>query len=679
MTQDEITKWLARFSRAQDLQKQHAEARRQAIKLYTGTYFNQPTADDDEFVDVNFVYEFVDLLLSSIYAKNPYLFVRTDFVANLSFAQTMEKVVNYYWREKEVKNKMKKTMRDAILQPPGWIGAGFFLETDKQKTKRILEQEFPELKTPNGNVEEQEGILDETIKRGDLFINYKNSWDVVWPDGYNDIRSAPYLFVIERTNLEDVLNNPIYKSSKHNLAGINRTGYVTRRPTSATMKNLVKIPVLPNSNASVVDPELTSIRLIHVWDRRGQQVFTLAEGYPDDTLFGPKAWDYLPDGFPFFPLIFNEIPQTEDKANSYPLSDVTPMIPLLKNLSRFMSLMLRHGKRMGGVLLYETGGVTTEQMAQIAQSDDLDAIEVSNMTKLQTFMFPAVPNDWFKLKQEILQDLFRISGMKQLLADSTGVDTATESENIREGGRVRQINKVDVVEDYTVRIARYVAGLAWQFLDRKQVEEIIAEPVSDQMWPDLPRFEDGTIDMSAARKVIQKELHFRIEAGSTRPPKDEFVEQKIFGDQVGIIMANFPGRVKPDVLAEALMKKMKIPEAEQAIIRFDEEEIAAAEQENTLLLKGIPVPVSPNQNHELHIKVHSTMPPTETGDQHLMHHAHFMQMMSPIMGPQKGDNKAPLPTTTPDFNRQGVTEYSDILGSVNSMRGTGVNTGGPQK
>ena len=678
MAEVNLVKWMARYQRAKDLQKEHEKERKDAIRLYTSTFFG-PAAEDREEQEVNFVYEFVDVMLSAIYAKNPHIFATTETSKWLSFTETMETVINYYWREKKVKNKTKDAVRDALLQPPGWLSVGFKLPLSGEKDTRDLEREFPELKTSNKKSEESQGNLDETIKRGDIFISNTNAWDVLWPDGYNDIRKAPYLFVLERTNLEDVQNNSILKKTRFDIRQFVGVRGNTQKPTSFTME------ATPTRGAraisSEIDLETIPVILVHVWDRRNQQMFTMAESFTQDTLFGPKPWKLLSDGFPHFPLIFNKIPQTDEKANSYPLSDITPMLPQLKNLSRIDALMLRHGKRQGGVVLAQQGGITETQGSNIQNSADLDLQFVDNIDKVKTFQFPSVPNSWFNLKGELLQDLFRISGMKQLLASAVGVDTATESENIREGGRIRQSGKIDVIEDFTVDVARYLAGTIWQFIDKAQIEEIIGEPVSEEMWPPLPTLPDGTTDEEEARRIIQKEIFFRIDAGSTRPPKDEAVEQKLFSDSVSILKANFPNRFKEDVLVEELLKKMKIPEAEKAVIRFDDEEIAAAQQENKLLLQGIDIPVSPNENHLLHLQVHAqieqnaTTNPTPQYDKHVDTHAQFLERTNPLASPQRGDNKIAPQTTTPDQRRQGVTEFSDIRGSA-SVRQPGANKGG---
>jgi len=152
--------WMARFQRAKDLQKETEKERKDAIRLYTSTFFGEAAQDDVEDQEVNFVYEFIDVVLSAIYARNPHIFTTTDTTKWLSFADTMEKVINYYWREKKVKGKMKRAIKDGLLQPPGWLSIGFKMPLDGEEDAVSLEREFPELKSDNKKTEESQGNLD---------------------------------------------------------------------------------------------------------------------------------------------------------------------------------------------------------------------------------------------------------------------------------------------------------------------------------------------------------------------------------------------------------------------------------------------------------------------------------------------------------------------------------------
>ena len=675
MTQKEIQMWQARITRAEAYMNERRSERLQAIRLYTGTFFGSALNNNDDITEVNFVYEFCDVLVSAIYARNPHIFVRATSAQRVAFAETIEKVINYYVNELNWKKKMQSCLLDAILQPPGWIGLGYLYINEKTRMKKELEDEFPELKSLNEKkekVESEIGIFDETVKMDDVFTEHISSWNVLFPEGYHNIRECPYLIVTQKTTLEDLHSNPIYKDVKYQIKN-NRSTVNNQRPRKLTMQADVPLTGIGDE----MDKELIPVQLCHVWDRRSMTRFTLVRNFIDDSLF-EREWDYLSEGFPFFPLIFNEIPATDEKCNAYPLSDIVPMFPQLKELSLINSAMMRHRKRTGTVILAQEGAIPETKATQIQNASDLDLIVLPNVSEaaLRVFNPPPLPNDFYSMRNMILEDLLRISGFQQLLhSQQNSVETATESENVRMGAVLRQSRRVDVVEEHSKEMAMYFAGLLWQFKSKKQIEEIIGEQVTDEMWPELPN------DKAEARRILQKQLNFRIDAGSTKPPKDETIERSQWERLAGVVKASFPNRIKDDEFLKQWLKKYDAHDIEKIVISSDEPEIAAAQEENKLLMQGMIQVVSPNTNHMLHLQVHSQvyqtpgMQSTPAMDKHVSDHAKFMEMNSPKVNPQKGDTKISPQSTNQNIQRGGNTEFADVLGA-SKPREYAQNTGG---
>ena len=664
---NEIKKWFGRIQRCEDLLATKSNEKKQILKLYTGTFFGNPVANNTELSEVNFVYEYMQILVSAIYARNPHIFVRTKNTRLGQFAETMETVINHYWYEKQAKQKTKKAIIDAVLQPPGFIEIGYFLFTEKNKAVKDIESEFPELKDKDKKekTEEEQGVLDETIKEDDVFLNHLSSWDVLFPDGYHEIREAPYLIKKQVITLEKLLANPVYKKSKYRLSN-KRT--LKDHISPVTAYNMKALPRNENSSYSGLDDELVPITLYHIFSRMDKKRFTLTQGLNDDTLYDGE-WDYLIDGFPIYPLIFNEIPKSDKESNAFGLSDIVPMIPQLKELSLLSSAMLMHRKRAGTLLLGKKGSILDTDASKIQNSSDVDLILLDDISEgaVRGFTPPALPQDFYALRNVVLDDLMRISGYNQLLGVSKGIQTATESENVRAGAVLRQSEKVDIIEDFTVQVAKGLAGLIWQFKqNKKEIEEIVGETITEEMWPTLPK------DKDEARRIIQRELLFRIEAGSTRPPKDEVIERKQWMDLIEKIKIYFPNRLKDDIILPQLLKKFEFKDIERAVISYDDQEIQAAQEENKLLLQGIPQIISPNENDLLHLQVHSQayqtpgLQPTKQMDEHIDTHAKNYEMKNPKVTPQAGKTK---PET-------GVPAYADILGSSRAMPGVGGEKGG---
>lgn len=677
MDSSKIQMWLNRIERCEALQGERKQERLQAIKLYTSSFLSNPTNNNADLSDVNFVYEYVKVAVGAVYAKDPYIFTRTKVATQQSFSETMERALNMYWKKLKMKPKIKKALLDAILQPPGFVMLGYMLLTESNNIKKSLEEEFPELKSNKEEKSEAEqGVLDETIKFDDIFANFISTWNVLWPDGYHDIRECPYIIIKQKMSLEDLLNNPMYGKLKYEISPSASMKKNSARPADYRMNKSHS----PNGMvAGEMDNELIDVTLCHVLDRRGQQVFTVVKNFVSGTLM-EKDWPFLSDGFPTFDLIFNEIPQTDEKANSYPLSDIVPMLPQLKELSYISSAMNRHRKRAGTFIAVKKGTNTPAEITNMQQSHDLDVVELTSLSEesMKGFTPPSLPNDFYQIRANLLEDLMRVSGYNQLLGATRGVTTATESENIRAGALIRQTERIDVIEDFIVSIARFMAGMLWQFKTRKQISELLGEEVSPEMWPEFP-----ADDKALANKIIDNDLYFEIEAGSTQPPKDVAVERKQWSDLVSQIKMAFPNRLKDDVILAQLLKKYDFKDIDNALIKFDDEEVATAQKENEYLLQGLPQVVGPNENDMLHLQVHSQayqtpgLQITPQMDEHINAHMESMQRKNPSQFPQKGDSKVPTKTAgNPEINRGGVPDMSDFLGSVTSKEGQGQNIGG---
>jgi hypothetical protein len=583
----------------------------------------------------------------------------------------METVLNYYWMEQKVKNKMKQAVIDAVLQPPGCLNVGYLLLTQKTEVEKLANEMMGEISTnKNDKIESQKGILEETLKDENVFIRHVSSWNIMWPDGYHNIRECPYLIEKQILPLIDIKNNPMYKKSAVNkLPGVSYgiNGKITEY-------NMKANPPMFTGASSNRDDELIKVTLYNVWNMREMNRFTLAENLEEPIFEAP--WEYLCEGFLHHFLIFNEIPQTDENSNSYPLSDIVPMFPQLKELSYLSSAMLRHRKRAGSVLLAQKGMIEETDATNIQNASDLDIVFVNDISKVTGLTPPGLPNDFYALRGVILDDLMRISGFNQLLNVAKGINTATESENVRMGAMIRQQEKVDQIEDFTVEVATSLMALIWQYIDRSKIEEIVGEKLTEEMWPSLPK------NSKEARRIIREDIYLKIEAGSTRPPKDEAVERKQWMDLVGVLQANYPGRLKQDGVIKQILKKFDYKDIDNLVISFDEEESAVAQEENKLLMQGIQQLVSPNENHMLHLQVHSLtyntpgVEPTPQMDEHILKHNENVERQSPTLLPQRGDNKAGVKTNTPDLKRAGVPTGSDILGATRKIGGVGGEEGG---
>src|SRR3990167_6229933 len=304
MTKEEIKIWFARINECEQFHAKYDEERKQILKLYSGQFFNKPTDNSGETTEVNFLYEFCEVMVSSVYARDPHLFCRARSKNYWKFAETMEFALNYYWEELKMKKKMKRNILYSVLNPPGAIELGylFIKESREDNFTRQLENEFPELSKVTPQTEKI-GIFDDTIKTDDIFANVLSGWEYLWPDGYHEIRECPYLIKRWKVSLLDLYSNTMLKSSRYEINGAASKADVNKIKKFHFKENINPINMVPSGMG---DLELIKVTLYGVFDKRSQRRFILAENYQDDTLF-ERDWKYLSEGFPIFPLIFNEI------------------------------------------------------------------------------------------------------------------------------------------------------------------------------------------------------------------------------------------------------------------------------------------------------------------------------------------------------------------------------------
>lgn len=674
-----IKTWKSLIGRAEGEQKKQHDEWNKAIALLNCQYFDKHMARTDERVEVNFVNWYISNLVPLIYFRDPYIFIKSKTEDWSRFAETLEKVVNTIWKDQKLKQQFKRVILSALIQPPGWMITGYtakidedIAKTEDNKEKGIIDSIKDVIKGVIGKKDdklpEQQGILNQNIREESIFADWIPSWNVLMPAGYHLVSKMPWICHYEDIAVTDFLANPLYKN-KDKIRGVYKDESVS--DGNAIRKVRFDDP-LPYSN---IKDEVTTIRLYHVWDRRNQQRFTLSMGCDDYHFKGDWPYDY--EGFPLDPLVFEETLPTNQSNDSgpYPYNVVRPILPQVLENSNARTQMSAWRRRASAIILAQGDMVTEEDMNQIQNSQALQLVMVSNIAGFQMSQSPAMPPQVFQVNQVIQEDLQMATSMGQMMFQpQEGQRTATQAQIAQSGLQLKVSAKQDAVEDFTVVIAKKIVQTAWQFFDRQQVQELIGEVVSDQMWPDLPK------DRKERRRMINH-MNIFIDAGSAAPPKDEAVDRKQLLDFLQFAGAVAPERLQKDNILQEGFKKWKFSkDVEKLVITNDDGEREAATEENGLLMKNIPCIVSPNNNHMIHLEEHSKAAPTTARDQHMLDHAKFGGLLPGAQvagsgGPaqaQVGDGKAPMVSTNPETQRQGVPASDRLSASVQDMGpGTG--------
>jgi hypothetical protein len=672
MPTDNLKVWKGRIERAYGLQKQQHSIWKDSIDLYNCVFFNRIYGGlDPERVDVNFSNWYVDNLVPLVYFRDPFIFVRAEHNNYSEFSQTMEQVINIYWRKLLMKQQFKRVIKSSLLMPPGWIKTGYTakigqdiakLEEAEQKTllqeiKGAITGIFKEKKekTP-----EEQGVLNQYIEEESIFANWIPSWNMLMPEGYQLVENMPYLIEIEDIPKIDFLANPSYK---------NKENIKPSREIKTGSYNSSNMHKPGYQNIGGTDSETDIIRLFHIQDRRNRKNLTISMESQEPHFEGD--WWSAKDGFDYEPLIFDETLPTLEKSNPYPPNVLIPILPQIIEQSQSRTQMVKWRKRASAIILAQRGLATEEDMRQLEETDVVQLIQVSNIAAFQMSQISNLPTQVFDVDALIKQDLQMGTNMGQMMFQAqAGQRTATQAQIGQSGLQLKASARVDVVEDFTVKVAKKIAYLLWNFYDRKKISEIIGETATPNMWPDLPD------NPKERMRMIHSEMQFRIDAGATAPPKDETVERKQWLDAMSIISTIAPERLNKEEAVKSIVKTFKyIKDINKIVISNDEGEMQTAMQENQYMLQGMPQAVSPNENHQIHIQVHSQSAGNEIVDAHILEHAKFMGLpLKSGVGstPQEGDIRPPMKSSNPEIVRQGNTREGDIY---QSTQNAGVGSG----
>ncbi len=587
LSQDKIDKWLETISQDKQFQKdQKHDVWKDNIKRYTGRFHRPMVLEDREFVDVNFVYAYIKTVMPAVYFKDPYIFIQSRGEEDIEKANVIEAIINYVWKEVNLKEEVKRVILDTLLFGVGWMKIGYTAEFGRT-IENSLQGQATDRKTPEGKVIE----FNEFIKEENVFGTRISPFNVFVPRGYHRFVDMPYIIEERLEDIDAVKNNKSYKNTSelvptHKLD----TGF-----QAIKAPNMLASPTNKMAGSDNRD-NVNKVMLWEVWDKREQKVYTFGKGVK--KALQERDWDLDIEGFPYIPLKFNTVPNNDEQSHFYPISDIEPLIPQLTEQSRLRTSMVKHRKKFMRKYIVEKGAMDQDQMDVLKEPETGLIAEVNDITKITPTADVTVPSDLYRINDVIKNDLMEISGVNQLMlggGSAPGVNTATEANMVAQGASLRVTEKQDQVEDFTRDAARKLIQIMRQFVDREfRLRTMI---------------EGKDVDITGTREDLQAEVDVKIEAGSTQPPTDTAIERKQLIDlAIGVLQQPlFQRFVNPRILLQKIAKTFPALKDSKIFTGGAEDEQIIAQQENQLLQQGMIQLVHPSDDHELHLKVHSIL------------------------------------------------------------------------
>lgn len=675
LTAEQQNQWQGKLTLALGEQSKHKRRWQDSLDFIRLRWFeNNAPGTQFEKTEVHFSWILYNTIIPSLYAHDPHLFVKARSKVSFPFSATMEDILNYYLDELQLKDSIQRAIADAIIYGFGWVEVGYhpnqserqelsrkqepsLLQQIKQSVNLAFKEEEPPVSAPGQLLPER--------KEGSLYARWLPAYTVLLAPGYHLIRQMPYLITYEDVEMDELLSDPRYDSSQ--LKSIKPTRQVGGRVAGETSTPQPKRIGGFNLGGGA---KYDFYRKFTFWDRRNRQVFETLEGNTE-----PIHWQRWPssfDEFPQVPLIFNDTPPSEEDSYAYPMDDITAIKPQLVELSMLRSSMVKSRRRLAPYIIVDADLHQEDDIRKMQESEEFIIIPIRGGTQGITPVTLTIPRDIFTVNGVIMEDLFNISGFRQLLSEPTRDQTATAANLSAAGTNIRSARRVDILEDFVVQVARRMAAGCWEYCDRDRISEELNRSVSIQEWPDLPESE------SERQQKINKELAYRIDANSTQPEQIRLIEQNQAIRNTNMISAAFGDVVDKEKLLRFHMKKMGDKEFEYVLKPDGEVSRQEAQQENQLLLQGQFQLAHKGDRHDIHIPVHgqeatiaqSQGLDTSNLDRHMLMHNQMMMAENPQANkaPQSGDVSSPAQAAVPELQREGGGNMADMLGESSRVQ-----------
>lgn len=543
---DELDKWQKRMT---FMRKYFDEAKKRHgwenfIKFLWGKV-SQAISIHQTVVMVNDIYAYLKTSVASLYSKNPYIAVNPKKAAEIQSAIIKEQLVNYRWKELELKRYVKKAIQEAKLVGHSWIKLGYEAEINEEPVKDV-----------DGNI--VKGEVRETIVG-------EHIWGIHVP--YNEIyydheaKDAPYdCRWIEHHYLKPVA----WLENKYGIKGIDATHKPEDNDDGKYQKEL------PES-----DIQMTMVH--EIWDKDDGYKKIYCEGWDDWLEKTPPASSgcigpYALYGFPFKMLKFNDFPSPDGKDN-FPMSDIEAWLDQFLEKIKLRSAQLDHVKRYNRQVLYDKNKVAATDMENFIKGVTGSNIGVDGdpNTIMAAAPAPNIPPDAYAVENKIDIDRDKISGLPGFEQGGIAVNktrTLGELDKISAGADNRRMEQVDIVEDFCCEIAKGLLCLEKQFSDIEKITRVVGD-IPKEVLEQLSaagKFDGQSITYT--KEDIQGDEDVDIKAGSALPMNKEnriatCIQIMRFGPAIGLV----PGSMAAMELGKIIMKDMDLLTVEKAYMQ----------------------------------------------------------------------------------------------------------------
>lgn len=485
------------------------------------------------------MFAYRDATLANLFYRQPYIAVNAKKNASIQGAYILEAALNYYWRELKVNDEVELEISDALFVGHAWHKVGTNVKTSGDGDQLKLENDQ---------------LFSCRVSWRDMFMNVgcqKPTKDNLW--------LAQRIY----RPTEDVKKEYGARAAKIN-------GSTHPNVDEKYRKNIL------------FREDFNYSTLYEIWDAREKKVDTICDELTKKWLEDPRDWpDYL-DEFPYQFLSFHAIPD-----EPYPLSDVAPWEPQVKEKIKVFTQMLNHIKRWNRQMVMKMNTLNAQEVDKFEKGIDGSILFAKTTGDIQTAFkmldFGSLPPDIYIVLDRIDAVIRKVNGMPEFAYGGTPkTSTRTEGElNLIKGGAdARTDRKQNRIERHCENIARHMMfQMKGQFMVDTYAKITGNEPQEIiKAFQDQGKFDPVSGMIRFNTEDIKGEYDVTIKAGSTLPMdkanRDRTLDQVL---QIGAQMAG--AQNLPPFMAEVIKERLREYDIKALEVAFDDQQKNQAQQQ----------------------------------------------------------------------------------------------------
>jgi hypothetical protein len=584
------------------------------IKAMAGD-FNSKAELGDEAIDVNKVRSTIKTSLPPMWVIDPHVTV-TPTVAeykgkdNVRRAQATETEVNYWQKEIEVRQVVRKCLLDAEATNHAYAYVGFTRTQDEVEVDgERIENEFH-------------------IQPKKPFVRRISPRMVGVPPGYTELEECPWVDIKFAMRVKDVKLK--WPNTTEDIQG------------ETLDKDMLGVGSDDNFGEFLEGADCETVVIHNVWNKRDKKVYIFADT-GDDFLEPPEEWPWDLEGFPLEHLNPEEVP--DEYWGTPPTSFY---LPQQKELNSNRTSMKSRRSRTKSTI-WVSSDIPAETIELYKDGPDgqilkIDPDQKGNISG-KIVIDPGLPFDQGDLvyDQVVKSDMKDAQGFsgEQTGAGDPNVRSATSSANIEKHVQVRSADRADQVKRFYLGIFKKLWMVLKTFPTSQKVQRLI-----------LGR--DGQVLRRSAYTMgeLHGEFGFDMDFSAMLADNPQNRAQQAI---LNYNLLRADPLVNPQALVQDIFDSQNKQQPERYIIALKTPDV-----EHNMMFQGLPVEANDRDNHEAHVSAHHrlqvqltqglsqgrTDPQSSDGEKirlalilltaHMQDHFRRVQGMQQQQGPQPG-------------------------------------------